>query len=196
MEITTISLHTGYRIGVVDSRIFGGFLEHLGRAVYEGVYDPRSTRPIGWFPERRAGCPASAQDDGDALSGWQLCLRLPLDDGVGPREKHPTIRELAWQSLEPNCSAPTSISSYAGKMELDSDDHGESGNGDTEEARNWVEYCNCPPGSKYADMRAANGYLEPYGVKLWCLGNEMDGPGNWGMSRLRNTPSVLSRRPR
>jgi alpha-N-arabinofuranosidase len=54
------------------------------------------------------------------------------------------------------------------------------GTGTPEEARNWVEYCNCPPGSRYADWRAANGYASPFGVKLWCLGNEMDGPWQLG----------------
>ena len=47
-------------------------------------------------------------------------------------------------------------------------------------ARNLVEYCNAPAGSRYADWRAANGHPEPHDVKLWCLGNEMDGPWQVG----------------
>ena len=103
MKRTDITLHTGFQIGAVDPRIFGGFLEHMGRAVYEGVYDPKSVhadadgfrhdvlRALG-----RLGMTAMRYPGGNFASGYHWL------DGVGPKSARPTVRELAWQSLEPN----------------------------------------------------------------------------------------------
>ncbi len=52
MEPTTLTLHTQFGLGPVDPRLFGGFLEHMGCAIYEGVYDPAS--PLADADERRA----------------------------------------------------------------------------------------------------------------------------------------------
>ena len=181
METTKIKLHTGYRIGPVDPRIFGGFLEHLGRAVYEGLYDPRSAqadedglRKDVMAALRRLKMTAMRYPGGNFASGYHWM------DGIGPQEKRPTIRELAWQSLEPNRFGTDEYIKLCRKMDWTPMITVNLGTGTPEEARNWVEYCNCPPGSKYADMRVANGHPEPYGVKLWCLGNEMDGPWQLG----------------
>ncbi len=181
MDITTIRLHTGDRIGRVDPRIFGGFLEHLGRAVYEGVYDPRSAQADedGFRRDvlaalRRLKMTAMRYPGGNFASGYHWM------DGIGPRANRPTIRELAWQSLEPNHFGTDEYIKLCRKMDWTPMITVNLGTGTPEEARNWVEYCNCPPGSKYADLRAANGHPEPYGVKLWCLGNEMDGPWQLG----------------
>ena len=103
MKHTTVSLHTGFQIGRVDPRIFGGFLEHMGRAVYEGVYEPDSPHADadGFRQDvmeelRRLSMTAMRYPGGNFASGyhWQ--------DGVGARDQRPTARELAWQSIEPN----------------------------------------------------------------------------------------------
>jgi len=181
METTTITLHTGYRIGTVDPRIFGGFLEHLGRAVYEGVYDPQSAQADadGFRTDvlaalRRLKMTAMRYPGGNFASGYHWM------DGIGPREQRPTIRELAWQSLEPNHFGTDEYIKLCRKMDWTPMITVNLGTGTPEEARNWVEYCNCPAGTKYADMRVANGHPEPYAVRLWCLGNEMDGPWQLG----------------
>ena len=181
MKDTTITLHTRFQIGQVDERIFGGFLEHMGRAVYEGVYDPES---------------AHAGEDGfraDVLSALErldyTVMRYPGGnfvsgyhwlDGVGPREQRPTVRELAWQSIEPNRIGTDEYLKLCRKMNWTPMLTVNLGTGTPEEARNWVEYCNSPGGTKYANMRAAHGSEQPYGVKLWGLGNEMDGPWQLG----------------
>jgi alpha-N-arabinofuranosidase len=176
MEPTTITLHSQFQIGKVDSRIFGGFLEHMGRAVYEGVYDldcsladQHGFRTDVLEALRRLNMTAMRYPGGNFASGYHWF------DGVGPREKRPTVRELAWQSIEPNQFGTDEYIRLCRKMNWVPMLTVNLGTGTPEEARNWVEYCNCPPGTKYADLRAANGSLEPHGVKLWCLGNEMDG---------------------
>jgi alpha-N-arabinofuranosidase len=181
MKETKILLHKDYQIGTVDPRIFGGFLEHMGRAVYEGVYDPKSLhadsdgfrrdvldamRPMGYTAMRYPG--------GNFASGYHWI------DGIGPKAERPTVRELAWGSLEPNQFGTDELVKVSRMMDWTPMMTVNLGTGTPEEARNWVEYCNSTTGSLYADLRAANGSPQPYDLKLWCLGNEMDGPWQLG----------------
>jgi alpha-N-arabinofuranosidase len=181
METTHLHLHTRFRTGEVDPRIFGGFLEHMGRAVYEGVYDPASRHADehGFRTDvlealRRLRFTAMRYPGGNFASGYHWM------DGIGPLEKRPIVRELAWQSIEPNRVGTEEfirlcrMQSWTPMLTVN------LGTGTPEEARNWVEYCNSPAGTRYADMRAAGGSPSPHGVKLWCLGNEMDGPWQLG----------------
>jgi len=176
MKKTTLTLHTGFHIGSVDPRIFGGFLEHMGRAVYEGVYDTESGKADreGFRSDvmdalKRLKMTAMRYPGGNFASGYHWM------DGVGPHEKRPIIRELAWQSLEPNHFGTDEFISLSKKMGWSPMLTINLGTGTPEEARNWVEYCNSPAGTRYANIRVSNGHKTPYGVKLWCLGNEMDG---------------------
>lgn len=181
MNPTTITAHTQFQIGTVDPRIFGGFLEHMGRAVYEGVYDPNCSHADeeGFRRDvmealRRLRMTAMRYPGGNFASGYHWM------DGIGPREKRPTVRELAWQSIEPNRFGTDEYIRLCRKMDWTPMLTVNLGTGSPEEARNWVEYCNCPAGTRYADLRVANGATQPHGVKLWCLGNEMDGPWQLG----------------
>ena len=181
MQTTTITLHTGFQIGDVDPRIFGGFLEHMGRCLYEGVYDPQSSHADedGFRTDvldalRRLNMTAMRYPGGNFVSGYHWM------DGVGPRDQRPTVRELAWKSLEPNQFGTDEFIKLCRKMDWTPMITVNLGTGTPEEACNWVEYCNSPAGTKYADMRVANGNPEPHDVKLWCLGNEMDGPWQLG----------------
>jgi alpha-N-arabinofuranosidase len=101
-------------------------------------------------------------------------------DGVGPQAERPTVRELAWQSVEPNRFGTDEFVGLCARMGWSPMLTVNLGTGTPEEARDWVEYCNCPPGTRYADMRVAHGHPDPHGVGLWCLGNEMDGPWQLG----------------
>ena len=176
MQPTTLHLDREYQIAPVDPRIFGGFLEHIGRAVYEGVYDPRSPHADehGFRTDvlnslRRLQFTAMRYPGGNFSSGYHWL------DGVGPRAQRPTVQDLAWHSLEPNQFGTDEFMGLARLMQWTPMLTVNLGTGTPEEARHWVEYCNSPAGTRYADLRAANGVNEPYGVKLWCLGNELDG---------------------
>jgi alpha-N-arabinofuranosidase len=181
VKSTTIELHTDFQIGRVDPRIFGGFLEHLGRAIYEGVYDPESACADGdGFRTDVMGALARLQMTAMRYPGGNFASGYHWLDGVGPRGGRPTVRELAWQSIEPNRFGTDEFAVLCRKMGWEPMLTVNLGTGTPEEARNWVEYCNCPTGTKYADMRATNGSADPYWIKLWCLGNEMDGPWQLG----------------
>ncbi len=181
MKKATINVDPTHIIDEVSPLIFGGFIEHLGRCVYEGVYDPDSSvadedgfrtdvmRALGELKMTIMRYPG-----GNFASGYHW------EDGVGPREQRPTVRELAWQSIETNAFGTDEFLKLCGKMGWEPMLAVNLGTGSPEEARNWVEYCNSKAGTKYADKRAKNGVKEPHGVKYWCLGNEMDGPWQLG----------------
>jgi len=181
MNKTTLHLHTAFTVDEVDPRIFGGFLEHMGRAVYEGVYSPESThadesgcRKDVLAALRRLRFTAMRYPGGNFVSGYHWL------DAVGPREKRPTVRDLAWQSLEPNTFGSNEFMELAQRMDWTPMLAVNLGTGTPEEARNWLEYCNIEGGSRWADLRIEHGYKAPHNVKLWCLGNEMDGPWQIG----------------
>lgn len=181
MDSTKIFLDREYRIAAVDPRIFGGFLEHIGRAVYEGVYDPRSkhTDEHGFRKDvlsalNNLSFTAMRYPGGNFASGYHWL------NGVGPRSTRPTIFESASQSIEPNQFGTDEFIRMSRIMGWQPMITVNLGTGTPEEARNWLEYCNRPSGTIYADLRVKNGAVDPYNIKLWCLGNEMDGPWQLG----------------
>lgn len=181
MQKTILNLHTQFQIAPVDLRIFGGFLEHMGRAVYQGVYDPES---------KHADSDGIRQDVTAALKRMKMtAMRYPGGnfasgyhwmDGIGPKEDRPRVRELAWQSIETNEFGTDDYIRLCRKMGWTPMITVNMGTGTPEEARNWVEYCNAPKGSHFSDLRTAYSGVEPHNVILWCLGNEMDGPWQLG----------------
>ena len=181
MDTSTIHLHSQFQIGPIDPRLFGGFLEHMGRAVYEGMYDPDSVhadedgiRSDVTSALRRLNMTTMRYPGGNFASGYHW------EDGIGQLDRRPTVRELAWQSIEPNRFGTDEYIQLCRKMDWMPMLTVNLGTGTPEEARNWIEYCNAPAGTRFADLRAGNGHTEPHAVGLWCLGNEMDGPWQLG----------------
>lgn len=180
---STVHLHSRHQVGTVDPRVFGGFLEHIGRAVYEGVYEPGSRhadehgcRGDVLAALKRLDMTTMRYPGGNFASGYHWM------DGIGPKASRPVLRELAWQSIESNQFGTDEYLALCRRMGWTPMLTANLGTGTPEEARNWVEYCNCPGGTRFADMRVANGFREPHGVKLWCLGNEMD--GSWQIGHV------------
>ena len=178
---TRLTLNRNWQIDQVSPLLFGGFLEHMGRAIYEGVYDPASAH---------ADADGVRLDVLEALRGLEMTtMRYPggnfasgyhWGDGVGPVDDRPTVRELAWQSIETNQFGTDEFISLCRKADWQPMLAANLGTGTPEEARNWVEYCNSPVGSQWSNQRAANGNPDPHEVVYWCLGNEMDGPWQLG----------------
>ncbi|MBM7685111.1 alpha-N-arabinofuranosidase [Defluviitalea raffinosedens] len=170
-----------YRISQIDKRIYGSFVEHLGRAVYEGIYQP--------------GHPA-ADEDGFRKDVIELVkeLNVPIvrypggnfvsnyfwEDGVGPVSERPKRLELAWRSLETNEVGVNEFTKWAKKAGSEVMMAVNLGTRGVADACNLLEYCNHPGGTKYSDLRIKHGIKEPHNIKVWCLGNEMDGPWQLG----------------
>ncbi len=170
-----------FTIGDVRRRLFGSFLEHMGRAIYGGIYEPGhpAADADGWRRDvleyvRDAGVSIVRYPGGNFVSGYDW------EDGVGPREQRPTRLDLAWRSLETNEVGTDEFLAWAQLAGAEAMLAVNLGTRGVDAARNLVEYVNAPVGSHHADRRAANGRPEPYGVPVWCLGNEMDGPWQLG----------------
>ena len=181
MQQTRVVYNRDFSIAPVDPRVFGGFLEHMGRAVYEGVYDPKSAHADeNGFRKDVLGALEKMRYTAMRYPGGNFASGYHWMDGVGPKETRPMMRDLAWQSTEPNQFGTDEFMKMVKMMDWTPMFSVNLGTGTPEEARNWVEYTNSPAGTKYANMRAANGHADPYEIKLWCLGNEMDGPWQLG----------------
>ena len=181
MKNAKIILDQDYRIGLIDKRLFGSFIEHLGRAVYGGIYEPghpladeQGFRKDVLEMVRKIGVPVVRYPGGNFVSGFNW------EDSVGPVEKRPKRLDLAWFTTESNAVGLHEFADWAQKADSQVMYAINLGTRGPENARDIVEYANHPSGSKFSDMRVANGRKEPFGIRLWCLGNEMDGPWQMG----------------
>ncbi len=174
-------LDKDYRISRIDQRIYGSFIEHLGRAVYGGIYEPGHPEAdeLGFRKDvmaavKKLGVPIVRYPGGNFVSGFNW------EDSVGPAEKRPKRLDLAWFTTETNEVGLHEFARWAEKAGSSLMYAINLGTRGPEQARDVVEYANHKGGSKFSDMRIANGKEEPFGIKLWCLGNEMDGPWQMG----------------
>ena len=167
----------------MDRRLLGAFLEHLGRAIYTGVYEPGSKladangfRKDVMAEVKGLGVPIMRYPGGNFVSGYNWL------DGVGPRDKRPTVLERAWNSLETNQFGTNDFMDWCKLVGTEPLLGFNLGTGTPEQAVAYVEYCNVDKGTRWSDLRREHGYEAPHNVKYWCLGNEMDGP--WQMGHM------------
>ncbi|MFR2168714.1 MAG: alpha-N-arabinofuranosidase [Coprococcus sp.] len=173
----TITISANNSIGKIDKRIFGSFIEHLGRAVYGGIYEPdhATSDDMGFRQDvmgmiKELNVPVIRYPGGNFVSGYNW------EDGTGDKAKRPRKMELAWQSIETNEVGIDEFQEWAKRAGSEVMMAVNLGTRGANDARNLVEYCNSDTDTYYAQMRKANGFDKPFGIKLWCLGNEMDGP--------------------
>jgi alpha-N-arabinofuranosidase len=182
-----IYLDTNRQISPISPLLFSGFAEHMGRCIYEGIYDPKSPhaderglRKDVMVALRELNLRSMRYPGGNFLSGYRWL------DGVGPREQRPCRRDLAWHSIETNQFGTNEFMEFCRAIDTQPMLGVNMGTGTIQEAANLVEYCNAPIGTQYADLRAAHGYPEPHNVQYWCVGNEMDGPWQIGHLEAEN----------
>ncbi|UCD48806.1 MAG: hypothetical protein JSW27_14875 [Phycisphaerales bacterium] len=168
-------------IGQINENLYGNFVEHLGRCVYGGVYDPDS--PQAGEKGLRQDVLAAAKELGVSITrypGGNFVSNYHWLDGVGP-ERIPRM-ELAWARLETNQFGTNEFMEFAKAIGTKPYFAVNMGTGTIEEAQRWVEYCNVKEGPYFAELRRKHGYPEPHNIKYWSLGNEMD--GFWQMGHL------------
>jgi alpha-N-arabinofuranosidase len=182
MTTARIVVDRDFVVSTLDRRIFGAFVEHMGRCVYGGIYEPgHPTADDNGFRgdvldlTRELGPTIVRYPGGNFLSGYNW------EDGVGPRDRRPARLDLAWGSTETNEFGANEFMDWCRTAGVEPMLAVNMGTRGPDEARHLVEYCNHPGGTYYSDLRRSHGYEKPHDIKFWCIGNEMDGP--WQICR-------------
>src|SRR5690242_11701310 len=187
---TRVVVDPTFSTAPLDRRIFGSFLEHLGRAIYGGIYEPgsRLADANGFRTDvvrevHSLGVPIIRYPGGNFVSGYHWL------DGVGPKKDRPEVLDRAWNTLETNQFGTNEFITWTKQVGAEPLLGMNFGTGTAEMAVALVEYCNYPSGTKWSDLRRQHGYEQPHNVKYWCLGNEMDGPWQIGEQIVIDAPS-------
>ena len=173
-------------IAPIDRNLFGSFLEHLGRAIYEGIYDPASSlsdsngfRRDVMNEVRGMGVPIIRYPGGNFVSGYNWL------DGVGPKQDRPRVLDKAWNAINTNQFGTNEFIAWCRLVGTEPLMGLNLGTGTAEQAAALVEYCNLDKGTRWSDLRRKHGVADPHKVQHWCLGNEMDGP--WQIGHMTAT---------
>jgi len=184
---TRVTIDSGRQIAPISPILFGSFLEHLGRAIYEGIYDPKSkfADSDGFRTDvikevHDLGVPLVRYPGGNFVSGYHWL------DGVGPKKDRPAVLDRAWNSLETNQFGTNEFVTWARAVGTEPLFGLNFGTASAEDAAALVEYCNVADGTKWSNLRRAHGYEQPHNVKYWCVGNEMDGTWQIGHMEARD----------
>lgn len=180
---SSVTVVKEFELGNVDKNLFSSFIEHLGRAVYTGIYEPG--HPLADEQGFRKDVIEMVKDlkvslvrypGGNFLSGYNW------KDGIGPKDKRPVRLDRAWHTIEPNEIGIDEFFDWTKKSGTEIMGAVNMGTGSIQDAGDLVEYCNFPGGTYWSDLRKANGHADPLNIKTWCIGNEMDGP--WQIGHL------------
>jgi alpha-L-arabinofuranosidase len=176
-----LTVHDAFTLGNIDRRLFGSFLEHMGRAVYTGIYEPGhpAADENGFRSDvlelvRELGPTIVRYPGGNFVSGYNW------EDGVGPVGERPVRLDLAWRSRETNTFGLNEFMTWCRQADVDVMLAVNLGTRGVDAARNLVEYCNHPGGTYWSDLRKKHGAPEPHDIRVWCLGNEQDAPWQIG----------------
>ena len=185
-----LRLDPAFTVGPVDRRIFGSFVEHLGRCVYTGIYEP--DHPTADEYGFRGDVAALVRELGPTIvryPGGNFVSAYRWEDGVGPLDHRPSRIDLAWGVVESNAVGTDEFLAWCERLELEPMMAVNLGTRGLVEAVDLLEYTNREAGTELADRRVGNGRRDPYDVRVWCLGNEMD--GDWQLGR--KTPAEYAR---
>ena len=181
-----VSVHRDFRIGRIDDRLYSAFIEHMGRAIYGGIYEPGHPQADanGFRKDvlkfvQDLKIPAIRYPGGNFVSAYRW------EDGIGPRDQRPIRLDLAWRSKETNQIGINEFADWAQMAGIEMMLAVNLGSRGLDDARNFLEYVNFPGGTALSDLRRSHGTEKPHGVKMWCLGNEMDGPWQLGHKTAR-----------
>ena len=175
-KITKIIVNRDFVKGKIDRRIYGSFVEHMGRVVYTGIYEP--SHPAADKEGFRQDVTEKISAMGVSLlryPGGNFVSNYDWRDGIGPRESRPKRLEIAWKSIETNEVGTDEFMKWVSRAGIEPVFAVNLGTKGMDNALSLLEYCNIAGGTYYSDLRRKYGSEAPYGIKTWCLGNEMDG---------------------
>ncbi|MFB9378639.1 alpha-N-arabinofuranosidase [Kineococcus gynurae] len=181
MRTARLTLDPAFTVAPVPRRLFGSFVEHMGRCVYTGIYEPGhpSADADGLRGDvlelvKELGPTVVRYPGGNFVSGFEW------EDSVGPKDQRPRRLDRAWRTTETNQFGLAEFSTWARAAGVEPMMAVNLGTRGLQDACNLLEYSNHASGSKFSDLRVAHGSKDPFDIKLWCLGNELDGPWQTG----------------
>jgi len=160
----------------IDRQVFGQFVEHLGRGIYEGIWVGLES-PI----------PNTRGIRNDVVAALKA-LRVPnvrwpggcfadeyhWRNGIGVHR--PATLNSNWGGvIEPNTFGTHEFMDFVQQIGAQAYVSVNVGSGTPQEAANWLEYLTTNQPTALAKERAANGHPEPFGISFLGIGNE-----NWG----------------
>jgi alpha-N-arabinofuranosidase len=190
MKNAQLIVSKDFKIGKINDRLFGSFIEHMGSVIYNGIFEPGHPKAdVNGFRTDVLDLAKELQLSVIRYPGGNFTSGYNWEDSIGPQEIRPTKLNLAWRAMEPNTFGLNEFIEWAKQIEAAPIMTINLGTRGIDEARNIVEYCNFRQGSFWSDLRRSYGQTEPYGIKIWCLGNELD--GEWQIAR--KTPDEYGR---
>lgn len=182
MKNAKIIISKDFKVGKTDNKLFGSFVEHMGATVYNGIFEPghKESDENGFRLDvlkliKELGLSIIRYPGGNFASGFNW------EDSIGTLDQRPVRLDLAWKAIEPNTFGLNEFMKWIGKIPSEPVMTINLGTRGVDAARNIVEYCNFLKGSYYSDLRRSHGFNKPHGIKIWCLGNELD--GEWQIGR-------------
>jgi alpha-N-arabinofuranosidase len=176
-----VKIDTERTIGEIDPKLYGNFIEHLGRCVDGGVFEEKS--PLADANGYRRDVLDAAKKLHVSILRWpggNFSSNYHWRDGIGPRDQRPPRLEMAWGTVESNRFGTHEFLDYSKRVGAEPYICVNLGTGTWEEAQQWVEYCNSGEDTAMTRLRKQNGRRDPWKVVYWGLGNEIDGPWQMG----------------
>jgi alpha-N-arabinofuranosidase len=181
LDTVKVTIDPAFSIGPADRKLFGSFVEHMGRCVYGGVFEPGHPAADGLGLRgdvleltRELGVSVVRYPGGNFVSGYRW------EDGIGPAGDRPRRLDLAWKTIETNAFGLNEFMVWARAAGVEPMMAVNLGTRGVQEACDLLEYANHPGGTHFSDLRRKHGVENPHGIRLWCLGNELDGPWQVG----------------
>ena len=183
MKNAKLHIEKDFEISRTDDRLFSSFLEHLGRAIYSGIYEPgHPEADENGFRKDVLALVRELHVDHVRYPGGNFLSGYDWKDGIGPKEERPRRLDLAWRTIESNRFGIDEFYDWSRKAGTKIMASVNMGTGTPKDAGQLVEYCNFPGGTYWSDLRVKNGHKDPMNIGLWCIGNEMD--GDWQICHL------------
>ncbi|HEY5041935.1 MAG TPA: alpha-L-arabinofuranosidase C-terminal domain-containing protein, partial [Verrucomicrobiae bacterium] len=186
-QTAVIKVDLDRTIAKIDPNIYGGFLEPIRSVVYGTIYDPKSSlADANGFRKdfvqliKDLHIPVVRWPGGNYVSGYNW------EDGIGPQDQRPARLDLAWHQIDNNQMGTDEYAKLCSLIEAENFVCINAGLGTLDQARHWIEYCNYPQGTYYSDLRRKHGNEQPFNVKYWSLGNEIDGPWQPGQKNAED----------
>ena len=179
-ESIKVTLKTDQGKNTINREIYGQFAEHLGSCIYGGLWVGENS-PIPNINGYRKDVFEALKDLNVPVLRWPGgCFADDYHwmDGIGPRDKRPSLRNNNWGgTIEDNSFGTHEFLNLCEMLGCEPYISGNVGSGTVKEMAQWVEYMTSNGDTPMARLRRQNGRDKAWHVKYFGIGNEAWGCG-------------------